>query len=66
MLVLKILNVILILALLVIGVETIIKIKKSEGKLIEDVRKSLLIRIDIIIVLIIGISVLTIVNIVIN
>ncbi len=59
---LLIINIILIVIFLVIGVETIMKLKKSENMLVEDIRKPLLIRIDIIIVLIIVISVLTILN----
>lgn len=59
---LKIIEIILIVILLVLGMETILKIKNSEGKLIKDVRKFLLVRIDIIIVLTIVISILTIVN----
>ena len=57
-----IIEVILIVIFLIIGIETIIKLKNSEGKLMKDVRKPLLIRIDIIVVLTIIISILTIVN----
>ena len=60
---LKIIDIILIIVLLIIGIETIIKFKKNENKLIEYVRKPLLIRIDIIICLIIAIAILTLINI---
>ena len=60
---LKIINIILLVILLIVGIETIIKFKKSENKLIEDIRKPLLIRIDIIIFLIIAIAILTLINI---
>lgn len=60
----RIITIILIVCLLVIGIDTIIKLKNSEGKLIDDVRKPLLIRIDIIIILTIIISLLTILNII--
>ena len=56
----------LIIILLIIGIETIIKIKNSEEKLIDDIRKSLLVRIKIIIILTISISILTILNIIFN
>lgn len=61
---LKIVDIIIIIILLAVGIETIIKFKKSEGKLIEDIRKSLLIRIDIMMVITIIISILTIINII--
>lgn len=60
---LKIIDIILIVVLLIVGIETIIKFKKNENKLIEDIRKPLLIRIDIIIGLIIAIAILTLINI---
>ena len=63
---LKIIDLLLIVLLLIIGEETIIKINKSEGKKVEDVRKPLLIRIDVIMTLIITIAIITIVNIFIN
>lgn len=61
---LKLIEIILIIILLVIGIETIIKFKKSENKLIEDIKKSLIVRIDIIMILTIIISILTIINII--
>lgn len=60
---LKIIDIILIVILLIIGIETIIKFKKNENKLIDDIRKPLLIRINIIVVLTILISILTLMNI---
>ena len=61
---LKIIDIILIIALLIVGTETIIKYKKNENRLIEDIRKPLLIRIDIITSLIIVITILTLINII--
>jgi len=63
---LKIIIIILIILLLVIGTETIIKFKKNEGKLIENIKKPLLIRINIIMTLTIIIAITTIINILIN
>ena len=48
-----VLDIILVILLIVMWFETMIKLKKSEGKLLEKVRKPLLVRIDIIIVLIV-------------
>ena len=62
----KIIDIILTIILLLIGLDTIIEFKKNEGKLIEDIKKPLLIRIDIIMVLTIIIAIITIVNILIN
>ena len=56
---LKIINIILIIILLILEIETIVKFKKNESKLIEDIRRPLFIRIDIIIFLIIFFSILT-------
>lgn len=64
--ILKIINVILIICLLLVGIEAIIKVKKSENRLIDDIRKPLLIRIDIIILLTIIVSILTVLNILIK
>ncbi len=61
--ILKIITVILLVAYLVIGIETIIRVKKSEGKMIDDVRKPLTIRINIIMVLTVLLAVLTLLNI---
>lgn len=57
--ILRVLTIIIIILLLVVGIETIIKIKHSENKKIEDIRKDLLLRIDIIIILTVIISVLS-------
>ena len=58
---LKIIDLILIVLLLIIGVETIITFKKNENKKIEDIRRKLLIRIDIISILTILIAIVTII-----
>ena len=60
--ILKIVDLVFIIILAIVGIETFIKIKKSEGKKIEEVRKPLLTRINIIIILTILISILTIIN----
>lgn len=60
---LKIVEGILIVILLILGIETMIKLKNSAGKQIKKIRKPLLLRINIIMVLIVLISILTIVNI---
>lgn len=59
MIILKIVDICLVIMLLIIGIETIIKLKKSEGNLLDDVRKSLIIRLDIIMILTIVISIIT-------
>lgn len=61
--ILKIITVILLVVYLVIGIETIIRVKKSEGEMIDDVRKPLTIRINIIMVLTVLLAVLTLLNI---
>ena len=61
--ILKIITVILLIVYFVIGIETIIRVKKSEGKMIDDVRKPLTIRINIIMVLTVLLAVLTLLNI---
>ena len=60
--ILKIVDLVFIIILAIVGIETFIKIKKSEGKKIEEVRKPLLTRINIIIILTILISILIIIN----
>ncbi len=60
--ILKIVDLVFIIILAIVGIETFIKIKKSEGKKIEEVRKPLLTRINIIIILTILISILTMIN----
>lgn len=62
-LVLKIITVILLVVYFAIGIETIIRVKKSEGEMIDDVRKPLTIRINIIMVLTVLLAVLTLLNI---
>lgn len=64
--VLVIISIVLILALIIFGIEFMMKLNKSEGKLIDEVKKSLIIRINIITVLIIILSVISIINIVIR
>lgn len=64
--IIKIIDIILIILLIIIGIETLLKVKNSEGKLIEDVRKPLIIRIDIIMILTIIIAILLILNIIIK
>lgn len=66
MTILKIIDIILIVLLLIAGIETFIKFKKCENKKIEEIRKDLLIRIDIIMVLTILIAIITILNIIIK
>ncbi|MBQ9354565.1 MAG: hypothetical protein IJT84_02645 [Clostridia bacterium] len=61
--VLKIITVILLVVYFVIGIETIIRVKKSEGEMIDNVRKPLTIRINIIMVLTVLLAVLTLLNI---
>lgn len=58
---LKIIDLILIGLLLITGIETIITFKKNENEKIEDIRKKLLIRIDIIGILTILIAIITII-----
>ena len=58
---LKIIDLILIGLLLITGIETIITFKKNENEKIEDIRKKLLIRIDIIGILTILIVIVTII-----
>lgn len=64
--VLAIISIILILFLVIFGIEFMIKLNQSEGKLIDEVKKSLIIRIDIIIVLTVILSIVSIINIVIR
>ena len=61
--ILKIITVILLVVYFVIGIETIIRVKKSEGEMIDNVRKPLTIRINIIMVLTVLLAVLTLLNI---
>ena len=62
--ILGIISIILLLILVILGIEFMIKLKKSEGKLIDEVRKPLMIRLNIIIVLTITLSITTIINII--
>lgn len=62
--ILEILIIVLIIIITIFGIETIIKFKKSEGKLIDEIRQPLVVRINILMVLIVIISIITIINIV--
>ena len=62
--ILGIISIILLLILVILGIEFMIKLKKSEGKLIDEVRKPLMIRLNIIIVLTVALSITTIINII--
>ena len=64
--ILKIAIIVIIIIYLVIGIETFVKLKTSENKRIEDVRNSLIIRINIIMVLTIVLSILSILLIIFN
>lgn len=66
MTVLTIIDILLAFALFVFGVEAIVKIKRSEGKRIEEIRKPLIIRINIIMFLTIALAAVTVANIIIN
>ncbi len=59
-----ILTIVLLVVLIVLGIEFMIKLKKSEGKLIEDVRKPLINRLNIIIILTVALSIVTIINVI--
>jgi len=59
-----ILTIVLLVVLIVLGIELMIKLKKSEGKLIEDVRKPLINRLNIIIILTVALSIVTIINVI--
>ena len=59
-----ILTIILLVVLIVLGIELMVKLKKSEGKLIEDVRKPLINRLNIIIILTVALSIVTIINVI--
>lgn len=60
----KISIIILIILLFIVGIETMVYFKKNENKRVDDIKKSLLIRIDILMVLTVAIGVLTIINII--
>ncbi len=64
--ILKIVNLIFIVILATVGVETFIKIKKSENKRIEEVKSQLLKRINIMMILTIITAILTIINVIIK
>ena len=59
-----IISIFLLLILVILGIEFIIKLKKSEGKLIDEIRKTLTIRLNIIIVLTFALSITMIINII--
>ena len=61
-----IISIILLLCLVILGIEFMITLKKNEEKLIEDVRKSLMIRLNIIIILTVVLSITTIISIIIK
>lgn len=63
--ILRIINIVLLIALLVLGIETIIKFNKNKDKFDKDVKKSLIMRIDILMILSVLIAIITIANIVI-
>ena len=58
---LNIIVIILIAILLIIGIETFIKLKKSENKTIDEVRKPLLIRINILMIVTVMLSIASII-----
>ncbi len=58
---LNIMVIILIAILLIIGIETFIKLKKSENKTIDEVRKPLLIRINILMIVTVMLSIASII-----
>lgn len=64
--ILEILIIVLIIIITIFGIETIIKFKNSEGKLIDEIRQPLVVRINILMVLIVMTSIITIINIVLN
>ena len=49
----EIINLILIVILIIIGIETIVKFNKNKNKKVEEIRKPLIIRINIIAILIV-------------
>lgn len=58
---LNIMVIILIAILLIIGIETFIKLKKNENKTIDEVRKPLLIRINILMIVTVMLSIASII-----
>ena len=60
--ILAIVLIFLFILLTVLGIEFIIKLKKSEGKLIEDVRKTLMIRLNIMTGIIVVMAIIYIIN----
>ena len=62
--ILNLITVIILVILIILGIEIIIKLHKSENKLIDEVTKSLLTRINVIGILIVVLSILTICNII--
>lgn len=59
-----IISIVLLLILVILGIEFMLKLKKSEGKLINKVRNPLMIRLNIIIALTIILAITTIINII--
>jgi len=64
--ILKIIDICLIILLLVFGIEAVIKFKKVENEKVEDVRKTLTIRINIIMLITVLTSIVTILNVLLN
>lgn len=64
--VVQVIEVILIALLLAFGIEFMIKLKKSENKKIEEVRDSLIKRLNTIMILIASVGIVTLVNIFMN
>ena len=64
--ILGIISIILLLCLGIFGIELMITLKKNEAKLIEDIRKPLMTRLNIIIILTVVLSITTIINIIIK
>lgn len=64
--ILKIIDICLVILLLVFGIEAVIKFKKVENEKVEDVRKTLTIRINIIMLITVLTSIVTILNVLLN
>ncbi len=62
----KILDIILIVLLLLFGIEFMVTFKKSENKNVEEIRDSLIKRLNIIMFLIASVGIVTLVNIFMN
>ena len=62
--ILAIILIFLFLILVALGIEFVIKLKKCEGKLIEDVRKTLMIRLNIMTAITIAMAIVFIANVI--